>query len=659
MAHNTELWRSKKYMSKNRQNNKREPSQLGQFVARDLPSDSQTKRFDRYLDNGLSEETINDSLSEIYQDDGGHRVNVKKVLIQPKKGFFVRLAIVLVYILLAAALAGAAYYWFISRNADSTVVDLKISAPEQILANQEFEYTIDYQNKDKVTLTNLDLTVVYPENFIFSSSFPTPSSDNNKWRLEDLRQFSSGQIKIKGRLISPTGLSNIIFADLNYKPINITSEFKKSTSLDIILAGSGLDLSVVAPTSVLVGQISDLIIKVKTTDNNFIPSFNVNFSALENIEFPTTDYNENIVVVSPGIFTINNLTNTEQEIRLKFKFTDKKNESEELKVKFEYQPTGANKAYAFDEKNFPIEIVKNSLNLTMVANGQPSDQGIDFGQTINYSISYVNKGDKVMDDVIIMAVLDGEALDWRKLVDKNNGSITGRTITWNKEQIPELKSLVKDQQGTIDFSIPVREVNEASLIRTLEVKSYAQFAVSGKSEELSQSNEVNRSNQLTIKLNSDVKLDEVVRYFDQDNIAVGTGPLPPQVGQTSTFKIYWTLTNSLHELGDLKVKTKLPDYVSWDNKDQTDVGSLSYDKTTNEVSWEIGRLPLSANRAQAQFSISLKPRSADRNKLLILVSGTSLNGTDNNTNFAVSQILKAQTTRLEKDDIADTDGIVQ
>jgi len=649
-------------MSKNKTNNnnaKREPSQVGQFVARDLPTDNQVKRFDRYLNNGLDEGTIDSSLSEIYQDDGGRRINVKKVDIKNKKGFFVRLAIILVYVLIIAAIAASAYYWFISRGADSTAVDLQISAPEKLIANQEFEYVIDYHNKDKVALNNLDLAVVYPDNFIFTSSFPSPTTDNNKWSLEDLRQFSSGQVKIKGRLIATTGSSNILFTDLTYKPANISSEFKKSSSLDIILAGSGIEISAVAPTSLLVGQDSNLDIKFKTADNNFLDNFIVRFSALDNINFPEADYGADVKVVSPGVFAISNLSTAEKELQLKFKFTDKINDSEQLKVSFEYQPVNSEKAYAFEEKTFPIEVVKNSLNLTVVANGKSSDQGADFGQTINYSISYVNKGDKVMNDVIIMAVLDGEALDWRNLVDKNNGSVTGRTITWTKDQIPELKSLVKDQKGTIDFSIPIRDVSEASLIRTFDVKSYAQFAVGGKAEELSPTSEVNRSNQLTIKLNSDIKIDEAVRYFDQDNIAVGTGPLPPSTGQTSTFKVYWNIKNSLHELGDLKVVTKLPDYVSWDGKEQTDVGMISYNKETNEVSWFIGRLPLSASAAQSQFSIAIKPRSTDRNKLLILVSGTNLSGTDNSTSFPISQTLKAQTTRLEKDDIANTDGIVQ
>jgi len=84
-----------------------------------------------------------------------------------------------------------------------------------------------------------------------------------------------------------------------------------------------------------------------------------------------------------------------------------------------------------------MEIVKNSLNLTISANGESSDQGIDFGETINYSISYINKGEQPMNDVIVMAVLEGEALDWRNLVDPNNGKVTGRTIVWTKDEIPE------------------------------------------------------------------------------------------------------------------------------------------------------------------------------------------------------------------------------
>ena len=620
---------------------------------------SKKKNFDQYINNEMDKKDIDRSLSEIYQDDGGKRVNVREVDIKPKRSLFMRFATIALYVLIIAGVAAGAYYWVISRDANSTSVDLAISAPDELVANESFEYTIEYKNQESASLSDMQLTLVYPDNFIYESSMPSATNNNNNWSLPELRQFGSGKVTVRGRLIAPVGASNIIFADLTYRPSNITSEFKKSSSFETVLISSGLDLNTVAPTSVLVGQDSELVIKYKSQEKTFIDGFTVRFGELENLEFPKADYGDDISTTDPGVFTVSKVATEEKELRLKFKFKDKKNDSEDVKVYFEYHPADAAKNYVFEEEVFPVEIVKNSLNLTVVANGQASDQGIDFGQTINYSISYVNKGEQVMNDVIIMAVLDGEALDWRKLVDKNNGTVTGRTIVWTKTEIPALASLSKDQEGTIDFSVPVRTVNEASLIRNFEIKSYAQFATGGKAEDLSKDNESNRSNQLTIKINSDVSLDESVRYFDEDNIAVGTGPLPPQVGQTTTFKVYWKIENSLHELAALKVVTKLPDYISWDGKEQTDTGTLTYNEATNEVSWIIGRLPLSANTIEAEFSIALKPKTNDRNKLLILVSGTNLSGADNQTTYNVSQTLKAQTTKLEKDDIADTNGIVQ
>lgn len=645
-------------MSKNKQKSDRQPSELGQFVSRDLPTDNQVNRFDKYLKGGMDKTTVSESLAEIYEGEGGQRVNVKRMDIRSKRSIWATLGIVLLYILGAAVIAGGVYYWIISRGADSTAMELTLTAPQDLVANQEFEYTIEYKNQESVSLTDVQLTVVYPSSFVFESSFPSPNEYNNKWNLDDLRQFGSGRVTIKGRLIAPVGASNILFADVTYRPSNISSEFKKSSSLDTIVAASGLDIVATAPTSILVNQEAVLNIKFKAQEKNFLDHFTVRFPASEIISFPTANYGPAVTMSEPGVFDIAKVDSAEQELKFKFKFTDKKNDSEELKIAFEYQNEDSDAALVFDEKLFTMEIVKNSLNLTIIANGQPSDQGSNFGQTINYTISYINKGETPMNDVIIMAVLDGEALDWRKLIDKNNGNVSGRTITWTKNEIPELQSLSKGQEGAIDFSIPIRPVNEASLIRSYEIKSYAQFAISGKAEDLNPDNDVNRSNLLTIKINSDISLDEAVRYFDSDNIAVGTGPLPPQAGQTTTFKVYWVVTNSLHEMGNLKVTTKLPDYISWDNKDRADVGTLSYNPSTNEVTWDIGRLPLSASTARAEFSISLKPKSTDRNKLLVLVSGTTLSGLDNQTTFPILETLKAQTTRLEKDDIADTNGIV-
>ena len=634
-------------------------SELSQFVERSLPSQTEVDIFDQYLKAPSNKDIVNASLSKIYEGDNGQRVNVTEVNIKRGRSIWTKLGFILLYVAIAAGLVGIAYYLFFGNQNSVSPLTLSISADQSIKANQEFTYTIDYRNQENTVLTNVEATVVYPDNFIVTDSFPAPISGNNKWRLEDIKSFSSGQIKIRGRLIGLSGQSNIIFSDISYQPEGISSTYKKTSSLDVVLAGSGFDISSDDPGSALVGEEKSIAVSWLAQETNFIPKFTLRLNTSDNVTIiPSKETIEGVSSDQIGVWNIDPSKTTEP-LRFKFKVIDKKSDSEELKLIFEYTPEDSSKSFIFEEKTLKVDIIKNSLNLSMVANGQSGDQGVDFEQVINYSISYANKGETTMNDVIITAVFDGDALDWRKLEDENNGKVTSSTILWTSSEIPELKSLAKDQQGTIDFSIPVRPSTEARLFSRFEIKSYAQFALSGSSLEPNSDNQGNRSNELTVKLNSDVSLDEAVRYFDEDNMAVGTGPLPPKVGETTTLKVYWKIKNSLHEIGGLTVTTTLPSGVTWDGKNQASVGSVTYDQTTNQVTWSVGRLPLSVSQISAEFSIALQPKLSDQNKLMILIAATTLTGQDNQTSFAISKQLKAQTTKLEKDDIANTDGIVQ
>ena len=93
----------------------------------------------------------------------------------------------------------------------------------------------------------------------------------------------------------------------------------------------------------------------------------------------------------------------------------------------------------------------------------------------------------------------------------------------------------------------------------------------------------------------------------------------------------------------------------------TDVGSLYYDNATNQVIWDIGRLPISVAQATASFNISITPVEADRNKILVLSPGSTVTAMDTVTNAIISQTTKPKTTKLEDDDIAglSNSGIVK
>ncbi len=639
-------------------------SSLSEFVKRSLPTDEEVKKFDEYAEEEVKSESIEESLSEIYRDDDGSAVDVKTLNIRKKRGFFFWLfASIFIWLILAAAAYGA-YYIYYEQGASSGEIRFSIEGKKNVLAGEEFFYAVNYKNLSSVGIGDIEIKLAYPDNFIFLDSSPSPQLNNNLWQISGLGARRAGLIKIKGKIMGPANKANIITGGVTYTPANFSSQFKKEAAFENKISGTGLEFSVESPSGALVGEESEIIVRYKGREENFINNFRLTVEPLENMEFIAGEEENS----APGIWQINEVKEEEQEISIKFIITEKKESEEELVLKFEYPecraPEGAPAAddgansenyCEFYEERAGFEVIKSDLNLNLIINGSQSDQGVDLGQTMNYSIVYANKGDSEMEDVIIMAVLNGETLDWQSLDDGYNGKAGDNTISWGKDEIPQFESLGTGEEGVIDFSIKVKPFEEIKIEpgKKYNIESYAQFSI-GNIE--AKENEDTKSNTIINKMNSDLSLDEQVRYFNNDNIAVGFGPLPPRAGETTSYKVYWTITNNLNELNGLRVQAELPDYVNWNDKNRSTAGAVGYGESDRKVVWNIGRLPISVYKAEAEFSISITPTEADVDKIMVLLSNTTVDAVDVETKAEIFKTTKAKTTRLEDDEIAETDG---
>jgi len=644
-------------------------SSLAEFVRRPLPTDKELTNFEDFVDDEVREEEIEDSLSEIYQDNNGDKTDVTKLEIKKRHSFFFKLLMVIFIFSFLLFAAWASYNYLYLPASTNSSVELVIDAPAEVMAGEEFFYTINYKNLDRVDIKNAEIKLIYPENFIFLDSDPVAEKRNDTWGFDSIKTHRSGNIKIKGKIIDRLDENCIILADMTYMPTNFSSEFKKSASFEHKLSDTGIDLSFINGTSALVNEENEVVIKYKAKKNNYLNNFRLTVEQSENMEFlPTDSDDENVVATKQNIWQINEIIEEEKEIKIKFKFIEKINDQQEVIFKFEHSPDGE-EYYLFDEKIINFEVIKSDLSLNLIINGSQADQGVDFGQTLYYSIVYTNKGEMEMKDVVIMAVVESDFLDWATLNDENSGIEKGNTISWSKEEISNLELLAKNDEGTIDFSIELMPLSAVeSLIpakKDFQVKSYVQFTIgelattSSSAGEAVAASEDKRSNTIISKINSDLQLSEQVRYFSEDNIPVGTGPVPPKVGETSSFKVYWDLTNNLHELNDLQVYLDLPDYVEWNNKNRASVGTVQYNSNNHQVVWHIGRLPITVYNADAEFNISITPNENDRNKILVLLPGSTVQATDKETGVSLERTTKAKTTKLEDDEIAECDGMVE
>lgn len=644
---------------------KHDSSSLSAFVKKPLPSDEEVAAFDSYVVNEAKEEEIKNSLARIYQDDQGEKLDIKTLTVKRARGFLFNLTtFVIVMFVLGGAVYAAYNYVIFKINATKQPIGISFEADREVMAGEEFYYTLNYKNEDKVAINNIEIKVQYPDNFIFLESDPAATRNNNIWSIASLAPQRSDLIKIKGKLVGPAGASDIILADMTYKPANFSSEFKKSATFETKINDLGLNFFFINSSSALVNEDNEIIVKFKVKDQNYLDNFRVTLERPDEVmiinQAATSTASTAIIPLiksEGGGWLISNLGQNENELKIKFKVKEKKQPSVNLKIKFELpvavkdRPT---KYYLFYEKDLPYEIIKSDLNINLIINGSPVEQGVNFGQILNYAINYANKGEILMNDVIIMAVLESDFLDWSSLADKQSGQVSGNTISWSQLEIPELAEINSGAEGVIDFSLKLKAPAVVDLSKAYEVRSYVKYSVLGKN-----ASGDNQSNSIVNKINSDLNLVEQLRYFSDDNLAVGFGPLPPRVGETTSLKVYWTINNNLHELSDLRISFNLPANISWGGKNRSSSGEISYSSESNQVVWRIGRLPVTVYKADAEFNLNLTPAPADRNTIKIILPGTKLEAVDNVTGMPINKTLPAKTSKLADDNMASGDGVVQ
>ena len=645
---------------------------LAAFLERPLPDSDEVSRFEEAIDKEAHSSDVEDNLSAIYNDGNGQMVDVTKL--KKRKSFkllnfFKRL---LVITILACGIYGAYYYYF-QRPVGTDGISVSIVAPEKALAGEAISYRLQYKNESDLLLADVKLEAILPAGFMLKDSVPVANGVNS-WSLGNLADGEQGEVVVNGYLIAPVDSANIITARLSYTPENFSSGFKKEATANTVISGLGFGVTVDYLNTALLGQNNEFKINLSGFKANLLNEFYLDISASDNIKIEkvgteTETDNKKVKAeekatsteqaVLPakiessgeGVWLVSNLAADSEDrfvVPVSFKLKEKKVDNEDLRIRlFKKKADGTD--LVFWEKTISFEVVKSDLNLNLTLNGEKTDQPLDYASTLNYSLEYTNNGDSTLNDLVLMAVIKGDAIQWSSLRDPSGGSLTGNAIVWTKENIRALAEVSPGSSGKIEFSVKLKDFAVSSLSQDASLISYAQY---GLNNNQNSQGEDNKSNTIKSLLNSDLSLSEKILYFNEDNVPVGAGPLPPRVNEKTSVRVYWTLKNNLHDLQETETVMELPQGVEWAGGENTNVGSVSYNEAERKITWRLGYLPTSVYRADAEFAISITPSEADKNKILVLSSGSTVKAVDNSTKAELIRKTQAKTTKLEDDEIA-------
>jgi len=616
--------------------------------------------------NGLE---MQQELTKIYQTQDGSMPDISHLEVQRRSRWKV-----IAFVLLGggALLASVSWLGFLmlggSDRFNTSSIKLEIDAPQNIASGDEVQYRLTYKNVEPVPLDDVEIIFRYPDGFTFTESSPAPQNSDapHVWTLGRLERNQSGEIVIKGTLIGEVGSLKTINATASFRPENFSSLFKETAEATSQITTSILEITVEGPPKTLVEKEVRYLITYRNASRqklehlkvvaNYPPSFV--FKGANPEPYTRKDearhFNNQWVIDSLA-------PNQEGEIEITGGYlADPEQTTVDFTVQIGFLDPQTNEFSVQQEKTAATSITGQNLALNLIANGSNQDQPISFDQTLAYSIVYKNLGTEDLDDVTISATLDGDVLDWSSLDDRHGGTVEGSTITWTKEQLAEFDLLRPLDEGSIDFTIQVKASDDINLNETnLQVTSRAE-ATASKIGDLDAADARVASNEIKSTINTDVDLKVEGRYFTDDNIPVGSGPLPPVVGQTTTFRVYWSIQNSLHEVGDVTVSATLPQGVSWANKFLVKTGSLRYDAGGRTVTWTIPSINPNEGfeDISAWFDVSVTPTKDQARRLLILTGQASLTATDEVTGAAISKVSGAVTSNLDDDPIGGGKGLV-
>lgn len=608
------------------------------------------------LKKKTKDDTLDEELRTIYADDAGKLPNLKSLdRAVSNRTRNILIGLVAFFGLLAAA-AWAGFFLFQPGGFEGQRVRVAVTSAKPFVAGAPATVKVRYTNGERVALGSLEMTVTLPSGFRITSSEPAPT-EGGRWVLGILGSGQSGEITIQGDVLAGVGESLAFSAYATYIPGNFNSEFQAVGALQSTVNDAVLSLAVSGPDKIPAGEPASYVVRYQNRGEQSFVGGAVELSLppdyLPELVTPTPREEDKRVVLpdlAPG---------AEGEITVTGSFASEASGPRSVGAVGGLLGNGRFARYA--SASSTTEVVGGALVLTTVTNGIVSGGRVTFGNTLRTTLIYENRGTVDMTNVELRLVYEprpsGALLRFDTLVDENNGVRSGNAITWTKKEIPRLAKLAPGDEGTIDVQLQLVDAPFTLSDRAYGVDVSAEAKVAKIGDLVS--GRVMKSAKNTLTLNSDVACTIQARYFNDDEIAVGSGPVPPKVGSATTYRIFWSIKNTLHELTNLAIRFPLAAHVRYGERTQASAGETAYSSSSSTVTWTLNRLPQGVTTANGEFDLIFEPSEDDAGKVMPLTGALSCESMDAAAGGVIVQGMEPLTTNLDGDPQAEGRGTVQ
>lgn len=616
--------------------------------------------------------SVEDRLSTIYRDDEGSLPDFDQ-FDRRRSFWWLRTT---VWIVLAACVISVFAWvgfmvWRPWRADGPPAIVLQVVAPETVSPGKEETIVIRWENKELNPLREAEIRVFLPTDFVLQRAEPSPTqASSTVWSLGLVPPAQSGQISLHGVFYGSVDRTANIQALATYRPNALDREKQLAETARIAYATSTIDGTLVAPERILPGDPAAFRYQVTNRSDQVLgpliarfvlpDGFVVSASSSPGLNQDGEKLTFPITRLPPGSMTT-----------LQVSGTMLAGHAGDALVTAAVGKTDVRGAFvSLQQSEARSVVLAGDLLLRLIVNGSPNDAAIDAGTPLRVTLAYENTSGEVLKNVSL--TLSGESfvggkrqpgttglLNWSALEDVQRAASSTKgqtqTLKLSSAQVPSFSSLPVGAKGSFDWILPIRSAPTGTKEAVIQLTGQArieQVGASGGARDV-------RVTTIRLPYKTDADLLAEARYSTEEGAPIGFGPLPPEVGKTTGYRIQWRIPKKVHELTNVVVKAKLPAIAVWTKSVQVDRGTLTYDEKTREVRWVIPSLPLEAVDTLASFDLQVTPERADSGRFAPLVGETTFEAQDKQLAAPLLRVKPAITTDLADDALARGRGVVR
>lgn len=548
---------------------------------------------------------------------------------------------IILFILILGTLVGILGYYYYQRNIYSKeVLKLEILGSAEVQAFQELEYSVKYKNNGDVTLEEAKLIFQYPENSLSENE----KSQRVEISLDDIYPGQERIISFKTRLFGKENEISTSQASLKYRPKNLKAFYESKTTFTTRIKSVPLTFEFDLPSKIESGR------EIRFSLNYF-----------SNSDWPLSGLRVKIEYPSGFEFLQSQpkaLAQNEWDLPLLNKAEGRRIEiTGRLSGEIREQKIFRAFLGLWREDEFILlketvkgaELLRPSLLIFQQINGS-SQYIANLGDILHYEIFFRNIGEEPFQDLFLVAKLEDRVFDFDS-IKSSFGSLnkTDGSLIWDWREIPKLKFLGQGEEGRVEFWIDLKKDWQITSSQDKNFTLKNKIILSQAKEEFE------------TKINSKLEISQKGYFYD--DVFGNSGPIPPRVGESTTYTIIWQVKNYYNDVNNVKVKAILPFGVKLTGRIFPEDSRLTFDSQSREIVWEIGRLETGQgilnSGPNVAFQVSLLPQENQRGQIVPIINEAKIRGDDEFTEQSLEGKAPSIDTTLPDDPAVNQQGIVQ